>query len=360
MKRLLLGLLAAALLSASGACSSAKQQTTTAGTGGATGTGGGDSASSATSSAGGATSSATTGSATGGAGSGGGPASGRGFPDGGPWASFYGPADGLDLAKLASSFRIINLDADPDGANFTAAQILELRAGGQNRVISYLNVGSCEDFRSYWSVDPPGHKSCQSTGALTSLYDGYPDERWADLSNADYHDLIVNYVAPRLAAMGVDGFFLDNMEVVEHAAGDSNGPCDAACSQGGLDLVWELRQKFPDLLIVMQNATSDVTRKGKTHGAAYPSLLDGVSHEEVYSNGGDPQSQAEMQAWRGMSLMVNGRPFWLAAEDYVGACSAAKKPAADAIYAEALGDGINEYVTDDSGMQLAPCFWSDF
>jgi cysteinyl-tRNA synthetase len=358
MNRLPLGVIAAALLA--GACSSSPHQTTTGsgggGSGGATGSGG--NASTSTGSAN--TSSASTGSATGGSGTGGAPASGRGFPVGGPWASFYGPADGLDLAKLASSFKIINLDADPDGANFTAAQIQELRAGGQNRVISYLNVGSCENYRSYWSVDPPGHKSCQSTGALTSLYDGYPDERWANLSNPAYHDLIVNYVAPRLAAMGVDGFFLDNMEVIEHAAGDSNGPCDAACSQGGLDLVWELRQKFPDLLIVMQNATSDVTRKGKTHGVAYPSVLDGISHEEVYSNGGDAQSQAEMQAWRGMGLMVNGRPFWLAAEDYVGACSAADKPAADAIYAQAMTDGLNEYVTDASAMQLGPCFWGDF
>ncbi len=68
---------------------------------------------------------------------------------------------------------------------------------------------------------------------------------WADLSNLAYRDLLVNHVAARLAARGVDGFFLDNLEVVEHGAAESNGPCGPACSQGGLDLVWELRQKFP-------------------------------------------------------------------------------------------------------------------
>ena len=116
----------------------------------------------------------------------------------------------------------------------------------------------------------------------------------------------MSYVAPRLADMGVDGFFLDNLEVVEHSAGDTNGPCDAACSQGGLDLVYELRQAFPDKLIVMQNATSDVTRKGKTHGVSFPSLLDGVSHEEVYSDGGDSGSRSEMLAWKSLGLKVNG------------------------------------------------------
>jgi cysteinyl-tRNA synthetase len=149
-------------------------------------------------------------------------------------------------------------------------------------------------------------------------------------------------VAPRLAAQGIDGFYLDNMEVVEHGPSDANGPCDAACSQGGLDLIWELRQKFPDLLIVMQNASSDVTRLGKTHGVPYPSILDGLSHEEVYSNGGDPGSLAEMKAWKGMNLVSGGHPFWLAVEEYVGACSKADKPAATAIYAEAMADGFSD------------------
>jgi cysteinyl-tRNA synthetase len=265
---------------------------------------------------------------------------------------------GVDLAMTASTFRIINIDADPDTGNFADADLMTLRAGGQNRVLSYMNVGACEDFRSYWSTDPPGHKSCVGSGALTTTYGGYPDEKWADLSNAAYHDLIVNYVAPRLAARPIDGFYLDNLEVVEHGASATDGPCGPACSQGGLDLVWELRQKFPNLLIEMQNASSDTTRLGTTHNVAYPSVLDGLAHEEVYSNGGDPTALAEMKAWKGMNLMVSGRPFWLAVEEYVGACATVDKPAATAIYAQAMGDGLSCYVTDASSMQNAPCFWS--
>jgi len=326
------------------ACSSSHNTTGASSSGGASGGAGGASSSASSSSSG----------------TGGGAASSRGFPDPGPWASWYGGTQGVDLAKVAGTFRIINIDADPDTGNFTDAEIQTLRAGGKNRVISYLNVGACENFRSYWSTDPPGHLSCVNTGALTTDYQGYPDEKWASLSEPAYHDLIVNHVAPRLAARGVDGFFLDNMEVVEHAEKAAEGPCSLACSQGGLDLVWELRQKFPTMLIVMQNATSDVTRLGMTHGVSYPSVLDGVSHEEVYSNGGDPGSLAEMLAWKKMGLTVNGRPFWLATEDYVGGCDAASKPLANAIYAKAMMDGFNEYVTDASGAQQAPCIWSDF
>jgi cysteinyl-tRNA synthetase len=295
----------------------------------------------------------------GGQASGGGTETGRGFPVGSPWASFYGDAQGVDLDEVASTFRIVNVDADPDTGNFTDAQITKMQGGGKNKVISYLDIGSCENFRTYYKTAPSGHASCVSSGALTTAYDGYPDEKWADLSNAAYQDLIVNYVAARLVARGVDGFFLDNLEVVEHGASSKNGPCDAACSQGGLDLVWQLRRKFPTKLIVMQNATSKTTMNGTSHGVSYPSLLDGVSHEEVYSNGGDAGARREMLAWEGLGLTVAGQPFWLGVEDYVGACSTAKKPAADALYAKAKTDGLNEYVTDDSGKQLAPCFWSD-
>lgn len=279
-------------------------------------------------------------------------ASMRGFPVAGPWVSFYGPGGALDLAKLASTFRVINIDADPAGANFTDAQIVTMRAGGQNRVISYMNVGACETYRTYWP-------KCMASGAMTSVYDGYPDERWANLSNVAYQDLIVDEVAATLAARGVDGFFLDNLEVVEHGAGATNGPCDAACAQGGLDLVYKLRQKFPDKLIVMQNATGDFTRNGMTHGVLYRTLLDGISHEEVYSNGGDATVRQEMLAWKALALTVGTRPFWLAVEDYVGACSAPNKSAAAALQASAQADGLSSYVTDASGNQLAPCYWNE-
>ena len=84
---------------------------------------------------------------------------------------------------------------------------------------------------------------------------------------------------------------------------------------------------------------------------------DGISHEEVYTNGGDPQSRSEMLAWKGMNLTSGNYPFWIGTEDYVGACDAASKPAADAIYAQAGADGFSAYVTDASAMQVGPCYW---
>ena len=283
--------------------------------------------------------------------------SGRGFTSPGPWVSFYGTASEMgDLALVADRFRVINVDADPTAGNFTREQILALQAGGKNRVLSYLDLGSCENFRSYWATVPPGFVSCAAnTAAHRGAYDGFPDEVWMDVGDPDFQHLLVDYVAPRLVAQGVDGFFLDNLEIVEHGIRTKDGPCDASCVQGGLDLVRRLRERFPDLVLVMQNATGVVTRLGHTGGIAFPTLLDGVSHEEVYTPRVDDSAQAELLAWAALGLRPNGRTFWIATEDYVGSCGASL--AASTAYERSRAHGFSPYVTDQSGGQGVICYW---
>jgi len=271
--------------------------------------------------------------------------------------SFYGTAQEMgDLAVVASSFRVINLDADPGAGNFTRGQIRDLRAGGKNRVISYLDLGSCEQFRSYWAEVPPGFLSCEANKAAhRGAYNGFPDEVWMDVGNAEYQRLLIEYVAPRLVAQGVDGLFFDNLEIVEHGTDTTDGPCDASCVQGGLDLVRRLRDRFPDLLFVMQNATSEVTLHGRTGGLEFPTLLDGISHEEVYAPAFDGSAQAELLAWASLGLRPNGRAFWIATEDYVGGCAA--RTAAGTAYDLSRAHGFSPYVTDRSDGQRVICYW---
>ena len=282
---------------------------------------------------------------------------GPGFPESGPWISFHGKASEMgDLARVARTYRIIVIDADPGMRNFDDAQIAVLRAGGRNRVISYMNLGSCETFRTYWSSAPPGLVPCgASSDAHRGAYEGYPDEMWMDLGNAEYQALVLGHVAPRLAAR-VDGFYLDNLELLEHPASSSNGPCTAACRQGGLDLVRKLREKFPRHLIVMQNATSNVTRLGTTGGIAFPLLLDGVAHEEVYAPLHDENAESELLAWSAMGLSSRDRHrFWIGIEDYVGSCRNAS--AARAAAARARSRGFSPYASDESSGQKVACFW---
>src|SRR5262249_22879748 len=90
----------------------------------------------------------------------------RGIPENAPWTSFYGTARQMgDLRRVAATFRLINIDADPAAGNFTRADIATLRAGGRNTVLSYLNVGACERYRSYWTTAPPGMIPCSANKA---------------------------------------------------------------------------------------------------------------------------------------------------------------------------------------------------
>jgi cysteinyl-tRNA synthetase len=285
---------------------------------------------------------------------------GRGFPAGAPWASFYGSAGNVDIPKMAATFRIMDIDADPDLGNFTPAQIKQLQSNGQNKVLSYLNLGSCESFRGYWSKVPAGLLSCAAnTSAQAGTYSGYSNEVWMNLGNPEYQRLVLDYIAPRLAAQGVDGFYFDNMEIVEHGTNTTNGPCDAKCSQGGLDLIAKLRDKYPNLLFVMQNAVSDTTRLGRATGAsgtvAYPSLLDGIAHEEVYKPTFDAYAETALTKWAAMNLMPGGQKFWIATLDYVGSCT--NTADAQSAFSSSRARGFSPSVSDASAGQQAVCYW---
>jgi cysteinyl-tRNA synthetase len=275
---------------------------------------------------------------------------GVGFAEPGPWLSFYGGAKAMgDLRAVADRYRILNIDADPDSNNFSASELIVLQAGGRNRVLSYLNLGSCERFRSYWSAVPAGFSSCGANSAANlGGYQGYPDEVWMDLGNTDYQRLLVEYVAARLFARHVDGFYLDNLELVEHPE------CAAACRKGALDLVRKIRQAYPSLLLVMQNATSDVTRLGTTGGLPFPTLLDGVAHEEVYNPTPDPDAESELFNWQALGLRSkSGRPFWIGIEDYVGSCN--NHRAARVSFERGVARGFSVFVSDRSGGQNRLC-----
>lgn len=274
-----------------------------------------------------------------------------------PWMLYQGTDSAMgDFTTVANTFHDMVLDLDPSLGNFTTAEVATLKNGGTNLVLSYLNIGSCESFRSYWNTVPSGYVSCNAnTAAKIGPYSGFSDETWMNPSNTDYQHLIVDYVAPLLVQQGADGFYLDNLEIVEHGTSTSNGPCDATCAQGGLDLVRLLRAKYPSLVIVMQNATSDVTRLGKTNGIAFSSLLDGVAHEEVYAPTYDATAEAQLLAWESLNLTPNGHPFWIGTLDYVGSCSQTAK--AQAVYARSRAKNFVPYASDASSGLKVVCNW---
>ena len=285
--------------------------------------------------------------------------SGRHVRANAPWLSFYGSAEQMgDLQRVATTFRLINIDADPDVGNFTPAQIRTLKAEGRNTVVTYLNIGSCERSRGYWSRAPAGLIPCgRNRAAQIGPYRGFPDEVWMNPANPDYQRLIVEHVARRLAATGIDGFFLDNMEIVEHGAtGNGTGaPCNRACAAGALALVARLRHTFPDFVFIMQNATSAATRDAVVDGVPFPHLLDGISREEVYTPRYDRAAEAELLAWKNLGSSAGKAPLSITTLDYLGNCS--DRGRALRVYTRSRSNGFSPYVTISSADQNTVCHW---
>lgn len=280
----------------------------------------------------------------------------RGFPVLGPWMVYYGSSKNLNLDQLAQKFRIIIIDADPHLGAFSASQIDKLRANKQNRVLSYLNIGACENFRSYWKEDivKPNSKnvfkSCKSSNATLGPYNGFNDEVWMNPANTDYQELILDYVSVQLQDQHVDGFFFDNLGIIENQE-----LCDAACQKGGLELVYKLRAKYPSLLFVMNGASGKTTQTGHVGDVLFSTLIDGIIRESVYKPKYDSWGEAELLAWQALKPAPGQQQFFIGTLDFVGDCSKAKK--AKEAYALSRAKGFSPYASDSTAGLKVVCDW---
>jgi cysteinyl-tRNA synthetase len=278
----------------------------------------------------------------------------RALPASPVWAVYYGQGSAINIAHAAATFKLIVIDADPGNGTpaFSAAQIAALKANGA-KVLSYLNFGACEKSRTYWNTVPSGFLSCgANTSAQISRYSGF-QEYWMNPANADYQNLIVNYVAPRLAATGVDGFMLDNFEIVGHGANASTAPCDAACAQGGLDLVKRLRDRYPDLAMV-PNAAPVQAIAGTTGGVSFPWLIDGVIAEQVFLPSTSTSVVQLLKSWQSTEQNLGRSAFFVGSLDYTSSCTASST--AQTAWTAAQQTGFSASISTVSLDSI--CWWS--
>jgi cysteinyl-tRNA synthetase len=178
------------------------------------------------------------------------------------WVCYYGGGQIEELAK----FDLVDLDADPGlpGA-YSIDDIRSLRERGVI-VVSYLNLGTIEDFRIY---EPQLRRYRLGENAH------WPGEHWLDVSQPPVQGFLVEKVAAGLVAQGVDGFFLDNLDVLLEYRSE-------AMRQGMVALVVRLRETYPDHLLIGQNALYLMDEE-LPDGRSFWQLLDALSVEETYS-----------------------------------------------------------------------------
>ena len=108
---------------------------------------------------------------------------------------------GKNLNKL-KNYEIVVIDAQ----NFKKKEIQAFRAKG-HKVYSYINIGSLENFRSYYK---------QYKSLKLGNYEHWDEEVWINVADKKWQNFIVKKLIPQLLDKGIDGFFVDNCDVYYH------------------------------------------------------------------------------------------------------------------------------------------------
>lgn len=119
----------------------------------------------------------------------------------GTWAFAIGDgALGGDVRARFTGFDLVVVD----GEEVTAGQVDALRANG-SLVLGYLDVGAIERGR-FWSGRARRYR-----------LDYWPDwgEWYANVAAPGYRTLLSRRVAPRMLRKGLDGLFIDNVDMIE-------------------------------------------------------------------------------------------------------------------------------------------------
>lgn len=105
--------------------------------------------------------------------------------------------DNTQMQKLDNYHQVVI-----DAQYFEKEDIATLHANNQ-LVYSYLNIGSLEDFRDYYS---------DYKDLVLGEYENWDEEYWIDVTNVKWQKFMEN-LASSLIEKGIDGFFVDNTDV---------------------------------------------------------------------------------------------------------------------------------------------------
>jgi len=136
----------------------------------------------------------------------------------------------------------------------------ELKSSG-TIILAYVSIGEADDGRRYWaSWEPADNTPDNPTISRTIVTKDDPmligeDPGWkgsyfVDASNPKWHNIILNEEIPYILWLGsgqYDGLMMDVVDVVEEYKGYPN---ENEMRQGMINLIKEIREKYPNLLLV--------------------------------------------------------------------------------------------------------------
>lgn len=166
-------------------------------------------------------------------------------------------ADASSLEQL-KKYDLIVIDAQ----YFTKSDIELLHQNG-TRVYTYLNIGSIENFREYYTAYEK---------LTIGRYEHWDEEKWVDVSDPDWQKFM-EQLSQELFEKGVDGFFIDNCDVYYYAPRESIFE--------GLTAILQNIMTF-DKAVIINGGDTYVTEYRERYGAI-DHIMTGVNQESVWS-----------------------------------------------------------------------------
>jgi len=129
-------------------------------------------------------------------------------------SDYYTTKQDMITDIATTNFDVIIIDLFFEDAPFTSAEIIQLKTkanGGKRLVISYMNIGSTENYRYYWKEEWKLGKPSW----IKKAYEGYGDEFWVKFWKKDWKEIIFgnsDSYTKKVVDAGFDGVYLDNVE----------------------------------------------------------------------------------------------------------------------------------------------------
>lgn len=166
-------------------------------------------------------------------------------------------ADASSLEQL-KKYDLIVIDAQ----YFTKSDIELLHQNG-TKVYTYLNIGSIENFREYYTTYEK---------LTIGRYEHWDEEKWVDVADPDWQKFM-EQLSQELFEKGVDGFFIDNCDVYYYAPRESIFE--------GLTAILQNIMTF-DKAVIINGGDTYVTEYSERYGAI-DHIMTGVNQESVWS-----------------------------------------------------------------------------
>ena len=167
-------------------------------------------------------------------------------------------ADPEDIADMEAYKKIVI-----DAQYFDKEEISELKKSGHT-VYSYINLGSVEEFRSYFKTYEK---------YFLGVYENWEDERWVDVSQKEWQKFVVDDLAKNILDKGVDGLFVDNCDVYYNFKNDD--------IYSGVTEILKGFKKYGTYVII--NGGDTYIEEYAKRSKELDTVMDAVNQETVFS-----------------------------------------------------------------------------